>query len=411
MKTHSFSLIFLFINISINIFSQEINCPEAKSKYLEMYPDVANANFDAWSHFINHGKKEGRIWPDCNRANKQNTDISKNQTTTIFGNYEYFILDSKISWIEAKEYCKNKGNQWFIPNRNQIFKLSDYLILPKDKIFWIPEEGISDPSITDGYGLYIYDVAKAFDVNDKQLITLYKSKLADLIILRSLGNNYEKVKSNLNNAYPIEEILVSKEEFKQVSYKDAFNLCNRLGVGWRIPTIEELEKIITKGINTTSDLDRYEYLTSTRSCNNCLDSYYSIDLKTSKKLNTGDKSLLRVIPVYSKPKATIQTWKFGTYEIIPNFFGPMTLEEANAYCIKITEYPNKQWRITNSNELSSMLQYKNEISSIVGKTFMSYTPSNEKSLLEVVDIAPLNEKESYWMSGNKENKYYFFIAR
>jgi hypothetical protein len=411
MKTHSFCLIFLFINISTNIFSQEINCPEAKSKYLEMYPDVANANFDAWSHFINHGKKEGRIWPDCNIVNKQNTDNSKNQTTTIFGNYEYFILNSKISWIEAKEYCKNKDNQWFIPNRNQIFKLADYLILPKDKIFWIPEEGISDPSITDGYGLYIYDVAKAFDVNDKQLITLYKSKPADLIILRSLGNNYEKVKSNLHNAYPIEEILVSKEEFKQVSYKDAFKLCNRLGVGWRIPTIEELEKILSKGIKTTSDLDRHEYLSSTRSCDNCLDSYYSYDLKTSKKINTDDKTLLRVIPVYSKPKVSIQTWNFGTYEIIPNYFGPMTLEEANAYCIKITEYPNKQWRITNLNELSSMLQYKNEISSIVGKTFMSYTPSNDKNLLKIIDIAPLNEKESYWMSGNKENKYYFFIAR
>jgi len=52
---------FLIVNNSI---SQE-NCPTARLKYLEENPDVKKVNIDPWAHFINYGKKEGRVWPSC----------------------------------------------------------------------------------------------------------------------------------------------------------------------------------------------------------------------------------------------------------------------------------------------------------------------------------------------------------
>ena len=105
-----------------------------------------------------------------------------------------------------------------------------------------------------------------------------------------------------------------------------------------------------------------------------------------------------------------------TYNDIYSYKGAlMTLNEAKSYCLNMSDNPNRQWRIANMQELSSMLQYKNEISGIVGKTFMSYTPgksrSDSRQDLEIVDIAPIGQAESYWMTGNAENKYYFFIVR
>ena len=39
------------------------NGVEAGKKYLQLYPDVARAGLDPWSHYQTYGIGEGRYWP------------------------------------------------------------------------------------------------------------------------------------------------------------------------------------------------------------------------------------------------------------------------------------------------------------------------------------------------------------
>lgn len=50
--------------VGVQAFAQQ-NCEGARKKYLQMNPDVAEANMDAWEHYIQYGKKEGRVWYEC----------------------------------------------------------------------------------------------------------------------------------------------------------------------------------------------------------------------------------------------------------------------------------------------------------------------------------------------------------
>ncbi len=339
---------------------------------------------------------------------------SSNQINSTIGNYEYYVSEDKLSWNDVQKLCKANGNGWFIPNKRQLLILIQALNLGNEKVIWTSEEGISNPSITYG-GMYNYDVAVALDLKLKESVNFYKTDLAHYILARSLGNNLSNVKTKINTAYALDNLLVSKEELRLVNYNEALSICSSIGEGWRLPTIEELEKIKSNGRNSVSDLDYNLYFSSTRTCDNCFDSYYCYNMVTGKREVNDKSSKLRVIPVYSKPKESIKTWKFSQYEVIPQFYGPMTLNEAQSYCLNMTDNPNRKWRIANMQELSSMLQYKNEISGIVGKTFMSYTPgksrSDSRQDLEILDIAPIGQAESYWMTGNAEKKYYFFIVR
>ena len=52
----------MFVGVQV---SAQQNCESAKKKYLQMNPDVATSNIDAWEHYIQYGKKEGRVWYEC----------------------------------------------------------------------------------------------------------------------------------------------------------------------------------------------------------------------------------------------------------------------------------------------------------------------------------------------------------
>ncbi|MEN9738168.1 MAG: hypothetical protein RLZZ318_201 [Bacteroidota bacterium] len=63
----------ILLMLAIPAFSQEVNCPSAKEKYLEKNPDVKKAGMDAWSHYNSFGKREGRLWPKCDDLTNEKT--------------------------------------------------------------------------------------------------------------------------------------------------------------------------------------------------------------------------------------------------------------------------------------------------------------------------------------------------
>jgi uncharacterized protein (TIGR02145 family) len=70
------TLFILNLALSLNFYSQEIeeNCEYSRQKYLEVNQDVKNAGLDPMFHYINYGKKEGRKWPPCERADHSGTN-------------------------------------------------------------------------------------------------------------------------------------------------------------------------------------------------------------------------------------------------------------------------------------------------------------------------------------------------
>jgi hypothetical protein len=52
--------------ISVSVFGQDAqNCEVARQKYLEANPDVKRDGKDAWKHYNESGKNEGRKWYPC----------------------------------------------------------------------------------------------------------------------------------------------------------------------------------------------------------------------------------------------------------------------------------------------------------------------------------------------------------
>jgi hypothetical protein len=414
-------ILIAFVFYTNLIFSQvsEVNCEIARKKYLEQNPDVAAARMDAWVHYNGYGRSEGRKWPNCNTEPQKNSDMGKTfPNSKKIGNYEFVVSNDKMSWTEVNNYCNQLGKEWFLPSKTQMIILIETFSFDKEKIYWTSNEGTSGNSKVYAGKQWTnndYDVADALDLKTKTTISMYKNERAYFVVARSLGNGFDIVKSNLYDTYSIGELKVSKYELKNVTYNQAKSLCNNLGEGWRIPTIEELETIKNNGRSCEKDLSSCYYYSDTRSCAGCYDSYFALSFVSGQKMTFVNDSYLRVVPVYSVPKPKLETMKFYGFEVCTNIYGPMTYRDADLFCLKMSDNKNRQWRVTTDSELTSVKNYKSEIPNMVGKTFMSYSPGEKtyfsRDFLDTVEIAPLGQSERYWQGGSEDGKYYFFMSR
>jgi len=108
--------IFTFIFFSSFVHSQT-NCESARKKYLELNPDVAKAGINAWNHYINYGKNEGRAWPKCG-VNNGNNEVkigdqiwmAENLYVVSFQNGQGISqAGNKKEWDQL---CANKQPAW-----------------------------------------------------------------------------------------------------------------------------------------------------------------------------------------------------------------------------------------------------------------------------------------------------------
>lgn len=118
MKNSIFTLVavlFVFISYSQNT---EKDCQSAKNKYLQQNPDVANARIDAWVHYVEFGKKEGRKWPDCDELSQKNDNlkfedfynkfITTNSTNSVYKGTRYAYPSNPPESFYKKDYYNGK---------------------------------------------------------------------------------------------------------------------------------------------------------------------------------------------------------------------------------------------------------------------------------------------------------------
>lgn len=432
---------FFILSIFLNIFgishaqiNQQImlskDCLGAKNKYLQVNPDVAKAGMDAWTHFSTFGLKEGRSWYDCNGASISNgsnesfssqpasTSTTNSQIITL-GNYELEFSKEKKSWSEVKEYCRTKGNGWFIPSPEQMQIIVSRLNIQQTMVLWTSKDAWSGSGTISAGKQWTnsdMDVAEVFDMSTRTIESKYKSDRCDFVIARSLGAGLEKVKASLSEAYVIGDLTVSKYELRDLNFAEAQSMCNSLGDGWRLPTVKELEQIFAAGRTSERDLSLSYYYSSERTCPDCYDSYWAYSIRHSKKTMFEKSSTLRVIPVKSNTAGqsnSLTTLNFGEYLVTKDFFGPMTFAEAENFCASQSTGPYNRWTITTMSQLSSLKVYKSEIPGMIGKRFMSYeykTQRFERNDMSTVKIEPQGFSET-WMGGSETAKFYFFMAK
>ncbi len=79
----------------LNNFLAQENCPKARIQYLEENPDVKKVNIDPWAHYINYGKKEGRVWPSCQEIIYVSKVTNDNDITYGTLNDDGFLVNEK----------------------------------------------------------------------------------------------------------------------------------------------------------------------------------------------------------------------------------------------------------------------------------------------------------------------------
>jgi hypothetical protein len=113
-------LLIAILFFSIFTYSQntEKDCQSAKNKYLQQNPDVANARIDAWVHYVEFGRKEGRKWPDCDELSQKNDNlkfedfynkfITTNSTNSVYKGTRYSYPSNPPESIYKKDYYNGK---------------------------------------------------------------------------------------------------------------------------------------------------------------------------------------------------------------------------------------------------------------------------------------------------------------
>jgi hypothetical protein len=188
MRNIIITSILFFVGFSISFQethsqNQPENCDEARKKYLELNPDVANSGFDPWVHYNRHGKNEGRIWPSCSKEKVETPEFNK--------------LSANYNWNSEKLVKE--------PNTGKVIKANDTLF----------DAYTDEPIFPDEKGYYnIYYVDKdcksknKFSGDAKSLSNIRAYKLKNTINANNWFdafhyNKYTDIaivfKSNINN--------------------------------------------------------------------------------------------------------------------------------------------------------------------------------------------------------------------
>lgn len=330
-------------------------------------------------------------------------------------NHDVIVNNQPMSFNEAAQFCRS-NNYYLASERGVKIVVGNPGANISSNTFWTSKEVYMSNKNVDHLNKTIdYDAANVYYRAQNVFNPEDKSSSHPVICSKEIQSDLQSAKSNLVNAFPLGAIKVYPQSISSMSLDQAKAFCQGLGDGWRLPTVDELQQIKLSNRISITDLSQPIYWSGTKSCDGCYTSYFAIQMETGAKTSFETNSNLRFIPVFSATTQnnTFSTWNFGAYEVTTQFFGPMTIAEAMNFCMKSTENPNKPWRVTSMQELSSMKSYKSEIPGMIGKRFFSYENRSQtfnRQDLNVVKIEPLGTNET-WISGSEESRCYFFMSR
>jgi hypothetical protein len=334
--------------------------------------------------------------------------------------HEIKIYLNPVSFERAEEHGRSLGEGWKITSPT---KINLYVNLCKSKItrntFWTSKEVYlsSDNVKSDKtYGGYYvdYDGTEVYYIDQNSINPEKQSNLHSVIFVKEKVTDLQTVKNSLSKAVQVGQMKVYPIPFSSESFTIAQAMCKNLGEGWRLPTLEELKQIKASGAyNDPNALEGNFFWSSSKTCDGCFDSYYAYSFINGNQVSSDIRTYYRYFAVQTPTTASdLKTWNFGSYEVNLKMFGPMTIEEANSLCLKMSDLSN-QWKVTNMQQLSSIIAYKSDKPEIIGKRLFSYENRNQMlniSDLKIVKIEPLGTSE-IWGSGSAESRCYFFMCR
>lgn len=246
---HAIILGLTLISFDIVAQNESRNCEEARKKYLELNPDVAKAGMDAWIHYSNYGKREGRIWPPCPNSIAEISN-PKPSNDSLFKDIASIGSNSKK---EISQYNINNIHNQFDFNEKPLSVLSGSPNEAGLKLNGLKEKEILDNFLrgVDSLPIIIKDIEKSLSKYPKiSLESYYKtSKEFSGYIL---NNNRIIVSKNYKSLNKLKDL-------GRVTYKnDSFSYLI-IPTGTYSKRLEKkLAKLITKNIASLVNKENVE---------------------------------------------------------------------------------------------------------------------------------------------------------
>jgi hypothetical protein len=244
-------LIFALLLFSFNsdAQSESINCEVARKKYLELNPDVAKAGMDAWIHYSNFGKREGRIWPPCINttveiANPKHTNDSLFKDIASIGN---------LSKKEISQYNINYIHNQFDFNEKPLSVLTG-----SQNLVGLKLNGFKEKEILDNFLRGVDSIPNIIKNTEKSLSKYPKIALDGFYKTSKEFSNY----ISTNNRIIVSKNYKSLSKIKdlgRVTYKnDSFSYLIIPPGTYSKRLEKKLAKLISKNTATLVDKDNVE---------------------------------------------------------------------------------------------------------------------------------------------------------
>ena len=99
--------------------------PTASAKYWSNYPDVANAKYPADAHYKNHGKREGRKWPETANIDKLQIKVFSSGDRDVVGLYT--LIENNVPYVMNKYMYGLDRNNCYAISTNKMLEDKRYI--------------------------------------------------------------------------------------------------------------------------------------------------------------------------------------------------------------------------------------------------------------------------------------------
>lgn len=315
---------------------------------------------------------------------------SYSQSSVKVGKIEVMDFDSGImSWDEANNKVKEKGNGWRLPNKEELF----YLYKNKNLITGLSDKAFSYYWTSEKFAenkIWVLEISNGFETTDKKevlnYVRLIKGKIQKFdeptIETKQIIDEPKKNKIQSIPVIKIGSLEVALKDLGRMDWESAKYECNKLGEGWRLPNRSELNILYVNrskigGFKTTGPFPGTDYWTS--ETNNDLSSLaYVIVFANGYQGGSDSKSdfanVRAVKGIASKNLITNsiigRPYRIGNLEIAQfDFADLMNWDDAYKACSNL----GNGWRLPNRNEIEVLYNNLEKIDCMQINYWSSYT--------------------------------------
>lgn len=318
----------------------------------------------------------------------------------------------KMNWSDAKKVCANLGDGWRLPTKNELIILYQNKSIIggfNDSNYWTLSE-------YDGLNAWKQNFLNSSKNEYLKSNALAVRAIKNIKIVSQPKKNIEQTnKTIIGDIIKIGNLEIAEFDFKDhMNWQDAKNACNKLGDGWRLPTINELHILSQNRFKIGYNWDDFGYWSETEKDkynSKCI--FFGTGCKADyPKSNALNVRAIRVAETKIMAGGDISiigsTIKLGNLEIAQfDFPNLLDWNEAINACTELGD----GWRLPSKDELIIMYKNKNKIGGFAENSY--WTLSKDDGNYDMQDEA---EKSAYSLNmpngiTTPQYKCYVFYAR